>query len=241
MKSKIAEAIRLENYPVAVLWLDEKPADALQFEEGKWGCVISLLDKAARGNTAAFDRSNYGCGGGGTGLGFKQYEFGVIEYFLSTGEVGEREGEFYKKTPEVAREFLKSLPTINVNSEYVVFKPLEHVQKGEVPKAVVFLVNADQLSGLVTLANFDKPTRDNVTIYMGAGCHSTILDVIAQEEEDNPKGLIGLTDPSARKYIDKDVLSFSVPYNRFLEMEANVEESFLTKKTWLGIAKRIQQ
>jgi len=160
MKSKIAEAIKLNNSPVAILWSDSKPEHALQFKE-------------------------------------------------------------------------EPTPTC-----YVVFKPLEEVSQDETPEAIVFL-DADQLSALVTLANYDRPAKDNVTKFSGAGCHSTILEVIAQGRAENPKALIGLTDPSARKVINKDILSFSLPYQRFLELEDQVEESFLTKETWLKIAERI--
>ncbi|MCK8826024.1 DUF169 domain-containing protein [Fuchsiella alkaliacetigena] len=240
MKSKIAEAIKLEKSSIAILWTDEKPEQTIQFKEGRWGCVISLMTQAAKGKTAVFDEDTCGCPGGAKGLGFKDYELGEIEHFLSTGEECEREGEFYKKTPEYARQFIASLPDIEVATKYVVFKPLEEVEADEEPKAIVFLVNADQLSGLVTLANFDQPTKDNVTIFFGAGCHSTIIEVLEQAESENPKALIGLTDPSARKYIDSELLSFSLPYQRFLELEAEVENSFLTQGAcWPSIKERI--
>ncbi|SDC47891.1 MULTISPECIES: DUF169 domain-containing protein [unclassified Candidatus Frackibacter] len=239
MKSKIAEAINLKTSPVAVLWTDQKPEDALQFKEGRWGCVIAMLNKAAQGKTAVFDEKTHGCQGGATGLGFKKYEEGYIEYFLSTGENIEKEGEFYKQSPEYAKDFVNSLPDITTPTKYVVLKPLDKVTEDEEPKVIVFLVNADQISGLTFFANYDQPTQDNVTTFFGAGCHSTILQPIEQSKSDTPKALIGLTDPSARKFVDKNILSFSIPYERFLEMEDNVEESFLTKETWAPIKDRI--
>ena len=121
-------------------------------------------------------------------------------------------------------------------------KPLDEVTENEIDEMaiVVFVVNADQLSALATLANFDRPTNDNVSTLFGSGCGSLVMQVLDQGRAEMPKAMIGLTDISARKYLDKNELSFSVPFKRFLEMEANVDKSFLTKgKDWPEIAKRL--
>ena len=239
MESKIAQAIKSKYLPVAVLWTDEKPEGAIQFKEGKWGCVASVLFKVAQGHIAVFDQKTTGCQGGAVGLGFKSFELGYIEYFLSTGSP-ERNipGEYHRKNPEMAKGFTQQLPQIQIPTKYIVFKPLNQVNEGEYPQCIVFFVNPDQLSACVMFANYDKPTKDNAILYSAAGCHQTVLEAIAQNYSDNPKAIVGLTDISARRFIDKDLLTFSLPYKRFVELESEVEESFLTKEEWIKLRDR---
>ncbi|MEA4926897.1 MAG: DUF169 domain-containing protein [Syntrophomonadaceae bacterium] len=251
MKSKIATAIKLKTSPVAILFSDQRPDEAIQFKPGRWGCVIAMLAAAARGRTVVFDRHTYGCIGGGSGLGFGNtyVDFpGGIEYFLSTGnktfcesEIGKKvienmprlvHGEKYKKTPEHARSFTDALPYYDVPAEFVVFKPIARLLPEDKAEVIVFLANPDQISGLTVLANYARHGGDNVFVPWGAGCHTIGIIPFNEGKSANPRAVIGLMDVSARKHIDKDILSFSVSYGMFMEMEDNVDESFLKTDQW---------
>jgi uncharacterized protein (DUF169 family) len=246
---KITSALRFEKHsPIAVILTDDKPEEALQFKENRWGCVAAMLVAASKGRTAVFDRNTFGCVGGGTGLGFgDQYKTFPIEYLLSTGNGTEyrdrqhktyvTEGEGYFRTPDLARKFVDDLPMRDVPTEYVVFRPLEQVQNAHLPTLVIFLANPDQLSALMVLANYDRAKNDNVIAPFGAGCQS-ILFGLAEAERVTQRGVIGFTDISVRKLVDRDLLSFTVPWKMFLEMEANVEGSFLQREQWVELGKQ---
>jgi len=48
-------------------------------------------------------------------------------------------------------------------------------------------------------------------------------------------------DPSARKCVAPDILTFAVPMKRFSRMIADMDESFLTTETWETLKKEIQE
>jgi uncharacterized protein (DUF169 family) len=268
MKSSTAAALKLRHDPVALLWTDERPEHALQFHQEKWGCVMAMFAQAALGKTVAFDRNSYGCLGGGVGVGFGNLYLnwrGGIDCFygfLSTGNEGKENataiadeirktgrklaverflhGEGYVKNPDLARKFVASLPMVDIPNRYVVFKPLSEVDcEKETPVVIVFVANADQVSALVSLSNYGRGTLDNVVVRAGAGCQSIGILAYEENERDQPRAVIGLTDTAARAYtaatLGHDVLTFAVPYTMFLELEGNVPGSFLERETWKSL------
>ncbi len=239
MKSKIREAICLDSQPVAVIRTDTPPeGPAISFPPGARGrCLVSLLAAASQGRSAVVQADTTGCNGGKVGLGFAPMSPEPMCRVLSTG--GPMEGMYYKDSPEHARCYIEGLPPV-ASKPYVLLRPLDQLMEGEQPACVVFLVNADQISALVTLANFDRPNQDNVKLLFGAGCSQAVLYALHESEVGQEQCSIGLTDPSARIHLNKDLLSFSIPYPRFLEMERKVEDSFLTKDLWLNLRKRIK-
>jgi uncharacterized protein (DUF169 family) len=234
MESKIAKAIHLKYHPVTLIWSDVKPEGAMQFQEGKWGCVMWLVANAAKGKTALCDMKTFGCFGGGVGLGFgNQYknfpggEEGFC-HFLSSGNASREggmdaaekikpfmradaydnflHGEGYIKTPEQVAGFIKYLPMKDIPATYVVFKPLHDIDLSkEKPKTVIFFVNPDQLSALVVLANYGRGDNENVIIPYAAGCQTIGIYPYQEADAERPRAVVGLTDISARVYIRKQL------------------------------------
>jgi uncharacterized protein (DUF169 family) len=228
MDSKLGQALRLKYLPVAVLWSDEKPADAVQFVPGRWGCVMGSFGVTAdRGRPAVFDQETYGCWGGGVGLGFgncyEKFPGGVACFcrFLSTGNetsaqgraVAEQcagwmrgplleafmHGERYRNGPATVEQWLKTLPMMHVPAKYVVFKRLDQVGADERPMVIVFLANADQMSALVVMANYTQGSGENAIIPHAAGCQTIGILAYREADSDNPRAVVGLNDLSARK------------------------------------------
>lgn len=244
MESCLVEKLSLCYEPVAILLSNEKPQGALESKEGHRSCLIPFFIAATKGKTAVLERKTTGCAGGKVGLGFGHYPNypGWIEYFLSTGKSGAFEGEGYIKDPELGKDFVECLPITDIPYQYVIFKPLTQVDTTkEKPEIISFYVNNDQLSALTVLANYYRPGFENVMIPFGAGCQSIFLIPFFEAQKENPRAVVGLTDITVRPMVDPNMLSFSVPYKVFSDMEANAEGSFLDKHLWHKIASRIKK
>ncbi len=270
MKSAIHQKIGTVYPPIALLWSDEAPGEAMQFKPGKWGCVMWLAANAAKGRVSVCDRETFGCWGGGVGLGFgaryKDFPGGEECFcrFLSTGnddwEKGRQvadqakpymtkeshenflHGERYIKSPELVQRFIDALPIVDIPSKYVVFKPLEVIDSNlETPQVVIFFADPDQLSALVVLANYGRGDNENVIIPYAAGCQTIGIYPYREDRSDMPRAVVGLTDLSARlnirKQLGDNLMTFSMPYSLFREMEENVPGSFLEAHTWTTLRK----
>lgn len=234
MESKIAQAIETKYPPIALLWSDERPEGAIQFQEGRWGCVMSLAASAARGKPAACDAATFGCVGGGVGLGFgdRYKSFPGSEegfcHFLSSGIEGWPEGpglaesvkpflrgeaydnfihgERYIRSPELVKRFLEALPIMQIPKRYVVFRPLAEVDLSkEPPRTVIFFADPDELSALVVLANYGRGDNENVIMPFAAGCQNIGIYPYREARSERPRAVVGLTDLSARLSIRKQL------------------------------------
>lgn len=249
MLSRLVDKLDFDLEPVAISFTDNKPEGALQFEEGKRGCVGSMMVAAAKGATVVFDEKTYGCPGGGVGLCFGDTfakRNHPIESLLSTGDEalaarGETfvrsmgRGERFFANPDLVAKWRSNFPFNEFHQTYVLFTPLSKAQ--DEPDLVCIFANPDQLSVLVTHAGFSRGEAINVLAPFGAACHS-IAYAYREITAEQPKAIMGFFDISQRHAIPKDLLTLTLPWQLFKEMDDTVDESCLTTEAWEHIAER---
>ena len=232
MESAIVRSLQPEFAPVAVVWSNAIPDDALQFKEGKWGCILHLFAEAARqGKVAGGNRETITCNGGraalGLGVGFDASDELLDQYaaVFSKGlkSAGNQEayrarieaapkgwhsmyeyGERRHCNAELAREWiLHGLPRYDIPYEYVLFKPLSRTTPDENVRAVIFPVNPVELAGLVSLAGSVMHGTDPVQVPQGADCNSITAFAYAQGDLAAPRAVLGMLGVEGRKVMRK--------------------------------------
>ena len=203
-------------------------------------CMICDLNKARKGISLAFNRENIGCGGGLRYTGYEDKVRDDFEFFLSCGKEG-LEGERYKKDPETVREMMDDIPLIPAKNQWLIFKRWDQLNEEDEPEVAVFFAKPDILAGLFMLANYDFIGQHGVITPFSSGCGASILYPYFEMGRDKPKSVLGMFDPSARPCVEKDVLTFSTPVKRLIQMMHNMDESFLITKTWGNMKKRLEK
>ncbi|HNY03906.1 MAG TPA: DUF169 domain-containing protein [Bacteroidales bacterium] len=225
--------------PITFFYSDDPGGVALANVPAGRSCIVCELALVRKGHSLAWHTGSIGCTGARRYLGFSNQLRPDFEYFLSTGIEGRMEGEKYIKTPEMVRDMMASMPCIPALGKYIIFKRFDQLTPEDEPLAVSFFARPDVLSGLFTLANFDRPAGDAVIAPFGSGCGTLVHQALIQAASDDPKAVLGMFDPSARSCVPKEVLSFTVPMKKFTGMVANMEESFLTTSTWEKVKSRL--
>jgi len=202
-------------------------------------CLIGQLATVFRGEDLAFMGETIGCPGGRRYLGFTHALMPNFEFFLSCGIPGQLEGERYKKTPELVREFMKDSPVFSAPAKYAVFKRWDRLAGEDTPEVVIFFAPPDVLSGLFTLAGFDEKERNSVIAPFGAGCATIAQYPLLEAKGTEQRSVLGMFDVSARPAVPAQVLSFAVPMAKFVRMIGNMDESFLITESWAKVKSRI--
>jgi uncharacterized protein (DUF169 family) len=225
--------------PIVFYYTDEAGSVEPAKTPAEHRCIFADLAKVRAGHSLRFDVSSVGCFGGRRYTGFSDTAILNFEYFLSCGIPGKVEGERYKKTSELAKEWVGQVPEFRAPAQFIVFKRWDLLEEDDTPEVAIFFAGPDVLSGLFTLANFDVAQPNGVFVPFGAGCASTIQYPYIESRSDSPRGVLGLFDVSARPFVSPNTLTFSVPMSKLHRMIDNMDESFLTTESWGKVHKRI--
>jgi uncharacterized protein (DUF169 family) len=227
------------DLPVIFYYTDEIISEEFVNPRIEHKCLINQLSKVREGSSVFFEVNSIGCTGGRRYLGFSQKLRHNFDYFLSCGIEGELKGERYKKSPELVKELIKLQPPFEAPGKFIIFKRWDKLNEIDEPIVVIFLAKPDVLSGLFTLAGFDEVRSDSVIVPFGSGCSSIVYQPYREAHQENPRAVLGMFDVSARPFVPADILSFSIPMKKFVEMVYNIEESFLITDSWGEIKQRI--
>jgi uncharacterized protein (DUF169 family) len=228
------------NLPITFYYSDKaSPTEAVK-PGSVPRCIMGALTKVQKGESMALDVDSVGCPGGKRYLGFAENLMPDFEYFLSCGIPGKLEGERYKKTPEMVKEYLEHAPAMKAPGRYIVFKRWDKLEKTDRPEVVIFFSPPDVLSGLFTLASYDESEQNMVIAPFGSGCASIVQYPYMEVKSLRPRAVIGMFDVSARPFVSPDTLTFAAPMGKFARMVDNMEESFLITQSWSKVQKRIK-
>lgn len=206
-----------------------------------WRCFVCDLTKVRNGKSLVFSEESIGCRGGRFYLGYDAERFPNFRYFLSYGKPGVVEGERYKRTPEIVDELDRGTARIPTEGRSIVFKRWDNLTEADNPDAVVFFARPEVLSGLFTLANFDRADPYGVVTPFGAGCSSVFSFPWLEQQSENPRAVLGIFDPSARPCVPLDVLTMAFPMKKFERVTGHMEESFLITESWEKVMKKIDR
>jgi hypothetical protein len=259
---KFVEILGLDEEPMGIYYTDLKPKHGIapksellptiEMEakgEVDWGslfgnfsCVIGNIWRARKKQTTAyFDKEHFGCLGGAFYLGFLKPQLNFITYYVSTGIPDQMEGERYLESPEVTRDFFTTIDPRPAPSRYCVFKRITQFKAGTQPELVTFFARAEVVSGLNQLATFVTNDFEAVLSPFGAGGSNIVTWPLRYLAQGKLKAVLGGWDPSDRKFLKTDEITFTVPVEMFNRMVNRWPESFLTTKTWATVRKKIDR
>ncbi|UCF30362.1 MAG: DUF169 domain-containing protein [bacterium] len=219
---------------------DDRYEEHVKITEG-FTCMIGQLKEVRDGQTAAFTGDSIGCRGGVRYSGFPSKPDPNLAYFLSCGVPGQFEGLRLKRTPELVEGLAGSASIVPAEGTYLVAKRFDALDPEDAPRVVAWFAGPDVIAALFHLAAFDTSDRNCVISPQTAGCGSIINYPLAEGDRDDPRGVLGMFDISARPYVRADVLTFAVPLKLFERMVEGMDESFLTAEAWQGIKRRIEK
>lgn len=261
--SKMVEALGLDEEPYGIFYTDIEPTEGfapavgqpisselelqgrINFQElfSNFSCVLGKLWIARKKKASAyFEAEQYGCPGGSFYLGFHKPQLNFIMNYISTGIPNTPiHGEKYLSSPDVACRFFTEIDPRPAPARFCVFKPVSHFSIDETPELVIFFARGEVLTGLCNLAAFVTDDLEVVATPFGAGCSFMVTWPLHYLNQGRTRAVLGCGDPSARKFMKPDEMTFTVPYKLYKAFLSQWQESFLLTGTWEIVRKKIKK
>ncbi len=223
---KLSETLSFKYPAMGWYFSSEEIENSFVFKKDKWVCMFMYLKMAMiKGRKIRFSGDNgAACTGPPEYFGFNEHKDDGGEFIADT--------ERFKKTRDLAREYYKeSLESIQPPKEkYLYIEKIEDIDKNKEIEVINLFPDPTGLASLVVLSNYDREKNmDNVLTPFASGCQSVFTVPYNEKFKKRPKSIIGLMESFVRNFVPEDMLSFSVPSNRFVEMVNNIDGSFLDK------------
>jgi len=259
---RFLEHLGLTEEPFGVYYADSKPANAFGPKSGvpisreledkgqldmqevfkTFSCIMCNIRVARKQKSAAFiSTEEYGCIGGTYYCSMMKPHLRFIEHYVTTGFSGTpMEGERYMPTPEAMQGFLSRVNPRKAPAKYCIFKPLSTFADEEKPEFVIFFARPEVLSGLFTHTVFTTGDMDCVVSPFGAGCTNIVSWPLLYQAQGVEKAVLGGFDPSVRKYMKVDELTFTVSWSLYQRMLKTLPESmFNVDGAWKEVRKKV--
>jgi hypothetical protein len=174
------------------------------------------------------NREHYGCPGAGRSIcGLDIMPDGGLINFLVEKEGLKASKELMMKWIEHRKPYSPMYGNIFIGW----LKPEQY----KYLRSVTFVVNPDQLSALMTGAQYfagpDDPTP--VIAPFGSGCSLLVMF----DDLDKPQSLLGASDMAMRGHVKADQMLFTVTKPMFEQLCSLDERSFLYRQFWGGLRK----
>ena len=252
----------MEFPPIVMIKTNTKPKNAVGPKTDKGGCVMSFVAQTiAKRKTTYFGRENITCGGVsagfGWGTGFKTDEDREFQAtFLSLGVESAKDKEAFlhrlsfmpKPTQEMfkkgerifsdfdtAYENIKNRPLYD-EGQYVIFKPIELLEEGEIPDSVVFTLNTMELSAVLQLNGSFRSNSAYVMTPQASACQAIGAFTFEQNDSDDPVPVLSPLDFAARAHVRRmipdEYMNLSMPWKLFLKLEELSKNSVFQTHFW---------
>jgi len=143
------------------------------------------------------------------------------------------DNEGLKSSHDLMNQWLDHRKSYKPEHPHLLIGPLREDQYKHL-KSVTFYANPDQLGVLILGAQYNSAPSDPLPVIapFGSGCMQLVS---LFEDLGAPQAIIGATDIAMRRYLDSELIAFTVTKPMFEQLCGLDDRSFLHKRFWRNL------